>query len=306
LRTFLDVKDRKADYEKICKEIQRLELGLRAVSVMYDDHSSDMFSKTNIFRLKDNIYYRLISVQHQYKLLLEEQYRSEKYLEELVIGNPKALDGFYGENPYFEMLEMNISSIFDGLIFHTVSIIDFFSHVVCYICQKNKSIEMYWSQLAKSSRGEKNEISKLQIAKVIDSVDRDFVCRLYDYRSRLVHHKRDRHLFTVNRGAQPGIFEVRIFSSPEAVKHFQLIKQDHKETEEFTLLFLSSWLISTSIKQISLILEALVFEIKSASNFDENMKKGKGKKWFPIGTFDPKSRSITLTSDILWEQFKRD
>lgn len=40
-RDHIDITDRNADYNFINKETWRAELGLRAIAIMYDEHSND-------------------------------------------------------------------------------------------------------------------------------------------------------------------------------------------------------------------------------------------------------------------------
>ncbi len=58
--TTLDIQDRQQSLDTLNELIQRAELGIRAVSVMYNEHSDDQFTIDNIFRLKDNIFYRVV------------------------------------------------------------------------------------------------------------------------------------------------------------------------------------------------------------------------------------------------------
>jgi hypothetical protein len=61
MEKILDIENREGDLINIEKQEWRAELGLRAVAVIYDDHSHDKNSKENVFRLKENINYRLFS-----------------------------------------------------------------------------------------------------------------------------------------------------------------------------------------------------------------------------------------------------
>ena len=82
---YLDIEDRKKDYELIKSETFRAELGIRAIGSIYHDHSKDEKSFENIFILKDNIQYRLFAATHQYLILLRELGSSESYLNDLLI-----------------------------------------------------------------------------------------------------------------------------------------------------------------------------------------------------------------------------
>jgi hypothetical protein len=68
-QTIIDIDNRQVDYEFILKETFRMELGIRAIAIMYDDHSNDKKSYENILILKDNIKYRLFSASYQYLII---------------------------------------------------------------------------------------------------------------------------------------------------------------------------------------------------------------------------------------------
>ena len=62
----IDIEDRNSDYKEIEKQSWRVEHGIRAICVMYDDHSSDKNSQKEIFILKENVHYRIFSLTYQY------------------------------------------------------------------------------------------------------------------------------------------------------------------------------------------------------------------------------------------------
>ena len=68
---------------------------------MYDEYSSDKNSKENIFRLKDNIAYRLISAEHMYRLLLIEVGQAEHFLKEKEYGKNN-IQFFAGSKPLYD------------------------------------------------------------------------------------------------------------------------------------------------------------------------------------------------------------
>src|SRR5688500_10503697 len=100
MSNILDIEDRGADYKLIYDQAFRAEHRIRAISYMYDDHSEDINSYENILKLKDNIYYRILSATHQYLVLLRELQTSEDYLQDLYKQNPHYLNAFPLDNPY--------------------------------------------------------------------------------------------------------------------------------------------------------------------------------------------------------------
>jgi hypothetical protein len=299
----LDIEDRKTDFATIQKETFRTELGLRAISFMYDDHSDDKDSYENILKLKDNIQYRLFSATHQYLVLLRELGSAEAYLQKLYKENPNYINAFPFGNPYFDQVELELSSVFDNIIFQLSSTFDYLSHIVCYITFKNKSNTVYWTKLAKTARGDNNELSELQIRETIDKLDRRFVGRLYDYRSRLLHHKRDKHEFGGVTNLPDFKFKIQMEPSAISLKHFDLIKEETKDLK-FTLTYLSSWLIKRSFVEIEAILDALEPEIKKNTNFYKNVGQPKRKNGLNIVSLNKETNAIEPSSDGFWKEYK--
>ncbi len=300
--SILDILDRKNDFNSINIKVELIEEGLRTICGMYDEHSDDKQSFKNIFRLKDNIYYRLSSASHQYKLLLEEHYRAENYLLKLSKEDPNKIYGFILGNPYFQKIEVETSSIFDSIIFHLSSIFDYLSHTICYICKRNKSETVYWTKLVRSAQGKNNEICELKISEVLDGIHRKFVSGLYDYRSRLLHYERDSHKFTAIKVQNN--FEVRILSSKFATKHFKTIKVEYESYDNFTICFLSSWLIKTTLQNIDAILIALMYEIKSHSSYYLNLRNPKAGSLM-LMSYDQKTRSAVALSEKMWADYRK-
>jgi hypothetical protein len=305
MNEFLDIEDRAKDYNEIISYTHRAEIGIRAIGLIYHDHSDDKNSYENVFRLKDNIEYRLFSATHQYLLLLKELDSAENYLQRLHIENPHFINpnAFPMGNPYFDKVERELSSVFDSILFHLSSVFDYLSHAICYMYFKNKENTLYWTKLSKKVRGDlKNQF---EFCKVLDDVDRKFVGRLYDYRSRLLHNKRDKHNFASSMTLNDLSFQLKISCSQEVLKHFKLVN-DKKESEkqEITLAYLSSWLIKQSFEEIENILDSIKIDLESNSKFHQNLSKPKGDTGFMIITMNPETKFAEPMSNGIWLQYK--
>lgn len=297
---------RKEDYNLIHDKIERTELGIRAISIMYHEHSSDKNSWDNIFWQKENIYYKLSSIRFQYKIFLEQLFQSEHYLLEVYKKDPNYLNGFVLKNPYFDKIETELAAIFDNIIFNSVSIFDYLSHDICYICKANKEKTDYWSTLVKSANGRGNEISRLQIAPLIKLVESSFVKKLNDYRSRLIHRKRDKHKFTAKLKLDPTDLNIKVIVSDELLskKYLKIIKSEQKEDVRFTLTYVVSWIINRTLFEIERILEGLFFQIKSDSYLIENLRKKKTGNGLISGYPNPITKRLINTSDVMWWKYK--
>lgn len=299
-----DVGDRQKNYGQTIKILERLELGLRAVSVMYDEYSSDKKSNENIFRLKDNIDYRLGSALQHYKLLLQQHDSGEQYLAQQTKDNPFRFQGFIFGNPYFDLIEKELSGLFDSIVFNITSSFDYLSHIICYICQTNKQNTVYWTRLAKASRGQGNDISQSLVKTQIDNVDRSFVAGLYDYRSRLIHNQRDKHNFKDTQNPVSNTHRIRLLISESAKSDFKKIRIDYGNDKEFTITFLSFWLIKTAAENMEIIFDGLVNEIRQKSNYYYNLRGFKGNNKLIMLHLDPATNTGTPLSENFWKEYK--
>ncbi len=299
----LDITDRNKDFKWVDTEMRKLDKGIRAVSIMYDEHSNDKHSKENIHRLRESINYRLEAAKFQYKLLLQEHFRVEAQFAKATEKDFDAIRNFIKGNPYFHYAEIEMSSIFDSIIFHLSSVFDYLSHITCYICKKkDKANTVYWTKLAKAARGKENELHALPIAAVIDRLDREFVGHLYDYRSRLLHNKRDQHEFD-GKQSRDNKHWVHIHVSQTAITHFKIIKQLYPDTS-FSLTYFSSWLMKHSAKVIGELFEQLVTEIKKDSYWGNNLYRSKeGDNAMIMLSVDPVTNVAKPVSETMWQEF---
>jgi len=72
--------------------------------------------------------------------------------------------------------------------------------------------------LASTARGSNNELYGFDARKTIDLVVRRFVGKLYDYRSRLLHIKRDKHHYKFRTNLKDFKFKVIVNPSNLALK----------------------------------------------------------------------------------------
>jgi len=301
---FLDIENREEDFKKIKSETYRAELGIRSIGLIYHDHSADQKSYDNVFRLKENIEYRLFAATHQYLIFLRELGHAELFLQDLYKKNLSYINPntFPLGNPFFETTETELSSIFDSIIFHLSSVFDYLSHAICYIYFTNKEETLYWTKLSKKVRGDLK--GKFNFCITHDEIDRRFVGHLYDYRSRLLHHKRDNHSFVSQMKLHDLSFKLKISCSDTVLKHFSLVSEDNTENKTITLTYLSSWLIKRSFIEIENILDAIKIDLEKDSHFHQNLIKPKDNRGFNLILVNPETNFAEPMSGGLWKEYK--
>lgn len=306
MNEYLDITERKEDYQKIYSETFRAEKGIRAIGLIYHDHSDDKESFDNVFRLKSNIEYRLFSATNQYLIFLKELRAKEVYLQEIYKENPHYINPntFPMGNVYFDKVESELSSVFDGIIFHISSVFDYLSHAICYMYFTNKEKTLYWTKLSKKVRGDLK--GKYEFCETLDNVDRRFVGKLYDYRSRLLHNKRDKHNFASSIELSDFDFELQITCSKESLNKFKLIKELMEFPEQkITLTYLASWLIKRTFIEIENILDSIKIDLENNSNFQYNIaNSSKAKTGLMFATINRDTHFAEPSSNGIWNEYK--
>ena len=306
MNEYLDIEERDKDYNEIYSETFRAEKGIRAIGLIYHDHSDDQESFENVIRLKSNIEYRLFAATHQYLVFLKELHAAEQYLQSVYKKNPNYVNPttFPMGNPYFDKVESDLSSVFDSIIFHISSVFDYLSHSICYMFFENKENTLYWTKLSKKVRGDFK--GKYVFCETLDFADRKFVGKLYDYRSRLLHNKRDKHHFAGLVHMKDLNFKLKILCSQESLKKFNLVVEDKLNVnQEITLTYLSSWLIKRTFVEIENILDSIKIDLENQSKFHHNIRNGKGGLGgFMSVTINPQTNYAEPASNKNWSEYK--
>jgi hypothetical protein len=120
-----------------------------------------------------------------------------------------------------------------------------------------------WTQLAKSVRDKNNTFNKTKFSSIIDSIDREFVGKLYDHRALLIHRKGDlggfnlTHSFGYNEKTT-----TTFFAGSNVIKSFNKLKASNKKGN-ITLRFVALWIINETNKNITDILFSIKEEIET-------------------------------------------
>lgn len=226
-----DVQDLKSEMDFIEKQFQSFDNKMLAVAMDYKFYLDPRIKDNTIYKIRDSIIYRLNCSKFHFQILLNiithldlELTNAYRKLEKK--NNPMGLSF------HFDQRALHINNLSDSIFFHLGSGFDYLSNLVEYICSKNKNTEFKWGQLAKSARDSKNPFSQNLISKAIDKLDREFVGKLYDHRSYLIHTSVDKSPSSFSINIMEAECETHIFSSVSFNKRFKELK---KESETFNL-----------------------------------------------------------------------
>lgn len=284
----IDIEDRNQAFKQTDDRLECLRDGFYALAMDYGFHIENTWGgQHKIFELRDNVIYRFFSSLFHCQLLLRQHYFIEQRLNDILKAQPsRILNPVYPKNPEFEYAEREISAIFDSIVFHLSSMYDYMSILINFICMKDKHQTPKWMQISKSARDQRNELSSKEIARIIDNIDRSFAIKLYDYRSDIIHRKRDTNEYSFELKAEQE-FTVRFICSTKLRKAFKGFGESELE---YTVAYFSMWLINKTADTIAELLHALRKEIETNSQFPQHTYK-EGDKPF-LAYADPVTNTI--------------
>ena len=261
-KQILDIENYKEEFEAIRNELSLLSNRFMALAMDYKHHIDRSFKEKKIYELRDNIQYRLFSANFHLELLFNHIRIVEKQIHQGMILNDKNTIPILS---YVDMFRQQITSLFDSFIYHTVSVFDYLGTLTNYISSNKKEQTLMWTQLAKSVRDNSTIFGKAKYSNLIDQIDRDFVCKLYDYRADLIHRKADFGGFNVTHklGYTESVIST-FYAGDKLVKSFSELKKLSIEND-LTLRFASIWILKKTINNITDILFSFKEEIESKS-----------------------------------------
>lgn len=277
------------DIENITKELNSIlikfdEIDQRmiAIGLDYNQYFKRNISNKNIYSLRDTIIYRLNATKLHIQILVN------------LIGNLDAeLTSLFGQEGggrevylHFAHRKSDISALFDSIIFHIISAFDYVSILVSYVClQGDKKLK--WTNLAKSSRDQKNPFAKTTFSNLIDDLDKTFVGRLYDHRSYLIHESQESRSSEYSIDLLNGKVKTKIISSNKFNKNFSKLR---KQEKDFSLAYILFWLLEESTDSILKIQYGLKEFMEENKEFDKPV--------FYTKSLD--GEKVTITKDI-WD-----
>lgn len=204
--------------------------------------------------LRDSLFYRMKAVNYHLNALINTHNRVLKKMEQNKFAIDEILIG-RGQD--------ELSYLFDDIVFNLCSLLDYFGDLigVIYISDHKQSIK--WKGCCKSARDDNNEFSKRNVAKVIDQEDRDWVDRLYEYRAKLIHYKKDKlsssqHIqFTGNDIAMT--FKV---DKPEMFSSIIKLYSKAEDSDNHSIIELTIWLVDKCYDSLVNLTKQIELDIK--------------------------------------------
>jgi hypothetical protein len=296
IQNFINIPDQKADIENINRLIQITNIGIEAITRIYDDHRPDKNVSTKLFFLQENLIYRVFAAFHQYELLIAG------LTFKLVIDlNVNPFSGPLEAHPTIYRYYNELSSIVDSLFFHLCSVFDYLGHFISYMFEQNKDRTLDWNSLAKKARDYYKD--KLRSSAGIREVDNDIRIKLEKYRSQLIHRKRDSRYIGITRKEQSNTLDLIFSAMPETMKHFKNIIQGYDSESKYTLDCVPSAVFYWTLRSINYLIDFLRADMINGSTFEENVKNPKGSE--PHYFVHPVSKKILPRSEVIWRDYRQ-
>lgn len=257
-----DVKNPVEEFIKLSKRFNLLNDRFLAVAMDYKYYIDSTITDHEIYKLRDNVIYKLQSAKFHFQLLLEYHDRIEYHLDEIYKTNPKAI--IQNEKEFVILQHQSIReiySIFDSMIYHLCSIFDYLFRLINFAHNIEIAENPKWN-LFQTRRNLKDYmfcsekmVEKLQI------FDQNFVYPLIKHRSYLIHTENDLGEFTLTINLKDKNFDAKFMSTELFKNHFPEIVKENKNTE-MTIKYSALWLIDKTIINATEILFELSEDMK--------------------------------------------
>jgi hypothetical protein len=289
-KKILDLGDINKEFSFLIEQINFLNERFMAISMDYQFYISGKFGNDRIFELRDNINYRLFSAQFHIELLLKHHLEIQQRFQNIYQKAPeKILAEVHPSNPIFDRADEEISSIFDSIVYHLVSVFDYLGTLTNFIFRTKPHDTLTWTSLASSCRDKTNILGKKTFSELISRLDNDFVKKLYNHRSHLIHRSGHINKSNISFKLYDGNFNVAYITTDGFNKNFTDLRKLTKETR-ITIKFASAWLLQNSL----LIISEILFSLK------DEMKLNRKSELPMFGIFDDESKTLKPVSENYW------
>mgnify|MGYP000285674917 CR=1 FL=1 len=150
--------------------------------------------------------------------------------------------------------------VLEDVIYSLTSVFDYFGNMVEYTLGGDKRKKRKWNSLVKLIRGQP-DFQKHDISNKIISFHIDFVDRLHEYRSHLIHFKEEIGDFTITEDLNDGNWKLEIFGGTKMVKSFPELRKYGKE-HKLTIDYITFWIINKTLDCITELILALQRDIE--------------------------------------------
>ncbi len=261
-KEILDIEDINTEYQKLKERQSYLNKRFYAISLDYKSYIEPSWDDQEIYDIRDNILYRIFSallhsnILLNYFTIIENRFEDIRKKDLIRLLNPT-----FPKDSLIETATQEISSIFESIIYHLVSSYDYFSTMINFMYgeKKDKQNTLKWNGLVNIARDKTSNLGVRIFSQKIVEINSQFVDKLYNYRSFLIHEKPDLNYFSLKFNAfnETSKIDLKFYITKKFTNKFHELKVRSKE-KKITLKYVVFWLLNKSITSLNEIL----FELK--------------------------------------------
>ncbi|SHG85445.1 hypothetical protein [Flagellimonas flava] len=244
-KPYINLDNPKEDLRHLQTNLNSIDGNMIAIALDYKYYLDSNFVDSEIYNLRDRIVYRLRATDIHFRMVINLLTRLDSELTDIHRTN-NSNDMMVLHSHFFKR-EIDISAISDSILFHLISGFDYVSSLVSFVTGNKKKLK--WVGLAKSARDSSKKISADPLGKIIDTLDRDFIGKLYDHRSTVIHLKNEIRPTSLSIDFMNAIVTTKIIASSEFTKRFHVLKKQGKEND-LSLVYVMMWLLGEATKAI--------------------------------------------------------
>ncbi len=252
-------KDVDAVRSSLLLQVQNVRNALISLGLDYSNYITGSLNEKMFYQIRDGITARLSACTFHLDLLLMVNKPGNKYVFKFDSPN---VDGFH--------IARQQGYIFDSIIFHSTSTLDFFSSLIKYILENNKNRwRSTWKGLLKYLKTENSTVNTTLLNK-IRSADHGYINTLIEYRADGFHYTKDMAAYKQTDHIFQGLTELHIYAPSNFYKRFRKkIMVDH---DEMDIIRGALWVLTVIVEIIKEILTELRIFLKKNRRTNEGQE----------------------------------
>jgi hypothetical protein len=249
----LDIENPNESVENLKDKFLRLHNRFIAVAMDYKYYIDSNISDNEIYKLRDNVTFRLESAKFHFELLLQHNYYIEHNVKEIHKSQHPVLNGGIELQMYQIQATKEIYSLFDSLVYHLCSNFDYLFRLINFIHGNTELAQPKWNLFRTDKNIKSNVYCSKELIEALTILDDKFVYPLIKHRSFLIHNEYaiGGHQIILND------LKTRFLVTETLKNHFPELTKEFGE-KEMSIGFAAKWLIDKTFETITEVL----FEVR--------------------------------------------
>jgi hypothetical protein len=243
----LDIENPLAKLDVLSAKKKSIMDGLIYLGIEYINKVSRKFSSTKndkYYLLRESIFFRLIAILFHLNLLLSIQNNHREELAKNPLLDDKSRIKLLDSGSQHQII------LLDSIIFHAISLFDYFGNLIDYIYGGKGEMRLKWNGVLNSVRDLNNPLYNSFIAETVIRLHEEFVDKLYQHRSDLIHYQTDRGDAQVSIQLMTLESKFVVFAPKRLSKIFPELRQQSK-LNRLTINFVAFWICEKTLTSVN-------------------------------------------------------